>query len=55
MCARYTLAAAEKEILMAYAAEMAEPFTPNYNLAPTQKGCIITADEPNPLINIILV
>lgn len=50
MCARYTLSKAEKEILQAYAAEMVEPFAPNYNLAPTQNGCVITADEPN-LIN----
>lgn len=47
MCARYTLAAAEKTILEAYAAELKEDYIPNYNLAPTQKACVITADEPN--------
>lgn len=47
MCARYTLSKAEKDILEAYAAELTEPFVPNYNLAPTQKGAVITADDPN--------
>jgi len=47
MCARFLLAAAEKTILQAYAAEMVAPYMPNYNIAPTQRACVITADEPN--------
>ena len=46
MCARYSLTRAEKELLKHYNIEHAEPFIPNYNLAPTQEGLVITADEP---------
>jgi putative SOS response-associated peptidase YedK len=46
VCTRYTLSAAEKSILAAYAAELVDPYIPNYNLAPTQNGLVITADEP---------
>ena len=45
MCARYTLTKSEKELLAAYNVKL--PFhEPNYNLAPTQLGLVITADEP---------
>lgn len=47
MCARYTLTKAEKEILKAYQVKLPEVFEPNYNLAPTQMGLVITADEPD--------
>lgn len=46
MCARYVIAAAEKEILSAYAAEMAGEYKPNWNIAPTDKTPVITADQP---------
>ena len=45
MCARYTLTKAEKELLQAYNVEL-PVYEPNYNLAPTQLGLVITADEP---------
>lgn len=47
MCARYTLTRKQEEILKAFTASMMEPFAPNYNLAPTQNGLVITADEPS--------
>jgi putative SOS response-associated peptidase YedK len=40
----------EDEILKIYALEMANEYKPNWNLAPTQSACVITADEPH-LIN----
>lgn len=46
MCARYTLTKAEKELAKLYGVQIPEPFAPNYNLAPTQEGLVITADEP---------
>lgn len=46
MCARYTLTRAEKEIQKLYEVQLKEGFAPNYNLAPTQEGLVITADEP---------
>ncbi|MET3115734.1 putative SOS response-associated peptidase YedK [Pedobacter sp. CG_S7] len=46
MCARYSLTRAEKDLLKSYNVKFKEPFTPNYNLAPTQNGLVITADEP---------
>lgn len=46
MCARYTLTRAEKELQKLYEVQMKEAFEPNYNLAPTQEGLVITADEP---------
>ena len=45
MCARYTLTKKEKDLLKAYEVKM-PPFEPNYNLAPTQEGLVITSDEP---------
>jgi len=46
MCSRYTLSKKEKEILKAYQVELPPAIHPNYNLAPTQEGLVITADEP---------
>ncbi|WP_432713688.1 SOS response-associated peptidase [Pedobacter sp.] len=45
MCSRYTLTKKQESILHAYNVKMPE-FVPNYNLAPTQEGLVITADEP---------
>ena len=47
MCSRYTLTKKEKEIKLAYEVKLPEVFSPNFNLAPTQKGLVITADEPD--------
>lgn len=47
MCARYTLTAEEKEILKAHPHELQGEWNPNYNLAITQLGLVITADEPD--------
>lgn len=47
MCARYTLTKKEKELLKAYQVKLPKIFHPNYNLAPTQNGLVITADEPD--------
>jgi putative SOS response-associated peptidase YedK len=46
MCARYTLSKTEKDILKIYPYKLQGPYNPNYNLAPTQEGMVITADEP---------
>ena len=46
MCARYTLTKNEKELLIAYLVKLPPDYEPNFNLAPTQKGLVITADEP---------
>jgi putative SOS response-associated peptidase YedK len=47
MCARYTLSKHQEQILKAFSVEMFGEYIPNYNLAPTQEGLVITADEPN--------
>lgn len=47
MCARYTLTKKQKELLKAYQVKLPDHFEPNYNLAPTQEGLVITADEPD--------
>jgi len=47
MCARYTLTKKQKEILKAYQVKLPPDYIPNFNLAPTQEGLIITADEPD--------
>jgi putative SOS response-associated peptidase YedK len=47
MCARYTLTRAEKELAKFYQVKVPDSFEPNYNLAPTQEGLVITADEPD--------
>jgi putative SOS response-associated peptidase YedK len=46
MCARYTITKTEKQLLEAYNVKLEMPFEPNYNLAPTQNGLVITSDEP---------
>jgi putative SOS response-associated peptidase YedK len=46
MCARYTLSKKQEQILKAYSVSIAGEYSPNYNLAPTQEGLVITADEP---------
>lgn len=46
MCARYTLTSAEKELARLYQVEIPDDYAPNYNLAPTQEGLVITADQP---------
>jgi putative SOS response-associated peptidase YedK len=46
MCARYTLSKKEKELAKAYEVKLPPNYVPNFNLAPTQEGLIITADEP---------
>jgi putative SOS response-associated peptidase YedK len=46
MCARYTLSKKQEAILKAYSVSIAGEYSPNYNLAPTQEGLVITADEP---------
>ena len=47
MCARYSMTREEKRLTALYYASLKEPYEPNYNLAPTQEGLVITADEPN--------
>ncbi|MET1057078.1 MAG: SOS response-associated peptidase [Pedobacter sp.] len=47
MCARYTLTKKEKELMQAYQVKLPSPFEPNFNLAPTQEGLVITADQPD--------
>lgn len=47
MCSRYTLTKTQKEILKAYQVKLPPDYNPNYNLAPTQNGLVITADEPD--------
>lgn len=46
MCARYTLSKKEKDLLKAYQVKLPENYSPNFNLAPTQNGLIVTADLP---------
>ncbi|RFZ85168.1 SOS response-associated peptidase [Mucilaginibacter terrenus] len=47
MCARFVLAAAEKVILAAYAAEMEAEYKQNWNIAVTNESFVITADKPH--------
>lgn len=47
MCARYTLSKSEKELLKAYQVKLPDNYKPNFNLAPTDNGLVITADQPN--------
>ncbi|RZK67916.1 MAG: hypothetical protein EOO85_24980, partial [Pedobacter sp.] len=47
MCARYTLTAEDKEILKAYPLEGIEGYQPDPNIAITDMGLVITADEPD--------
>lgn len=46
MCARYTLKTAVDVIGKLYNAQPPDYYEPNYNLAPTQEGLVITSDEP---------
>jgi putative SOS response-associated peptidase YedK len=46
MCARYPLSKKREQILKAYAASTAGECSPDYNLALTKEGLVITADEP---------
>lgn len=46
MCSRYTLTKAQKELVKLYQVKLPPDYQPNYNLAPTQRGLVITADEP---------
>ncbi|MBB2148788.1 SOS response-associated peptidase [Pedobacter gandavensis] len=46
MCGRYTLSKTPSEIMEAFPVTIPEILDPNYNLAPTQNGLVITADEP---------
>ncbi len=46
MCARYTIASPYDQILEQYAFEMEHPYQPNYNLAPTQLGYVVTSEAP---------
>lgn len=47
MCARYTLTAEDKEILKAHPLKGLEGYQPDPNIAITDKGLIITSDEPD--------
>ena len=47
MCGRYTIKTNPNTIKEAFNVEIPEILEPNYNLAPTQNGLVITADEPN--------
>lgn len=46
MCARYTLTAEEKEILKENPYKLVGTYTPDGNIAITEGGMVITADEP---------
>lgn len=46
MCARYTLTKRQEALSQAFNTVQFPEFEPNYNLAPTQEGLVITADEP---------
>ncbi|KEQ31204.1 hypothetical protein N180_02850 [Pedobacter antarcticus 4BY] len=47
MCARYILSKSEKELLKAYQVKLPDNYKPNFNLAPTDNGLVITADQPD--------
>ncbi|MNK53039.1 hypothetical protein D3C87_719900 [compost metagenome] len=47
MCVRYTLSASDKEILKNHPQKLVGDWEPHFNLAPTLKGLVITADEPD--------
>ncbi len=46
MCNRYTIGKTKSKIVELYPLKMDLDFIPDYNLAPTDKGLVITADEP---------
>ncbi|AMR33670.1 hypothetical protein A0256_20670 [Mucilaginibacter sp. PAMC 26640] len=48
MCARFTLAASDKEIMQAYAlGKLSAEYSQNWNIAITDETVVITADEPD--------
>lgn len=47
MCSRYSLSKTERKMLKEYDIPIPSEFKPNYNLAPTQLGLVLTADEPS--------
>jgi len=49
MCARFTLSQADKDIMAAYSAKLANPFTPKQHIAITDTSLVITADQPDVL------
>ncbi|MEX2511412.1 MAG: SOS response-associated peptidase [Cyclobacteriaceae bacterium] len=46
MCGRYSLAKSKIDLENRFEAEMLEPFSPRYNIAPSQLVPIITSDSP---------
>jgi putative SOS response-associated peptidase YedK len=46
MCAPYTLSKRQEAILEAFKVQISSDYSPNYNLAPSQEGLVITSDEP---------
>lgn len=46
MCGRYTIKSSPELIKETFQVQIPEILEPNYNLAPTQNGLVITADEP---------
>ena len=46
MCGRYSLAKSKIELENRFEAEMLEPFSPRYNIAPSQLLPLITSDSP---------
>lgn len=46
MCARYTLTKKDKDLAKPLEVIIPDDYAPNFNLAPTQNGLVITADEP---------
>lgn len=49
MCARYSLSKKEKDLMKEYSYKITTPFTPDNNIAPTDIGLVITADQPEEL------
>jgi putative SOS response-associated peptidase YedK len=47
MCARYTLSKNQEQVLKTFAVKLFAEFTLTYNLASSQEGLVITADEPD--------
>lgn len=46
MCSRYSITIKERLALDGYEIPVPKDFEPNYNLAPTQLGLVLTADQP---------
>ena len=47
MCARYSLSKEDKALMKEYSYKITTPFTSNNNIAPTDLGLVITADQPD--------